>query len=158
MGTAAKAAAPAPALTGGEVDVKIKAVGDEIRALKEKLKSDGLSGKKINDHEEVKRLVAQLTELKTQGAAMPAVAAAPAAKAAVPMPAVAAGGDVAEQAQSVGDEIRTLKEKLKGEGLSGKKINDHAEVKSLVEKLNALKAGAPAAPAAAPAPSAAPAG
>ena len=51
--------------------------------LKEKLKGEGLSGKKVNDHEEVKALVAKLQELKTTGAAAaPAAAASP--KAAAP--------------------------------------------------------------------------
>jgi len=39
-----------------------------------------------------------------------------------------------------------LKEKLKAEGLSGKKINEHEEVKALVAKLQELKTSAPAAP------------
>jgi len=36
--------------------------------LKERLKGEGLSGKKVNEHEEVKTLVARLTELKKQAA------------------------------------------------------------------------------------------
>jgi hypothetical protein len=72
----AKAAAPptpakaaAPAAPAGIVDeTAIKAVGDEIRVLKEKLKAEGLSGKKINDHPDITRLVKQLTELKQGGA------------------------------------------------------------------------------------------
>lgn len=80
----------------------------------------------------------------------PAKATAP-AKAAAPAPGVAPAGDGGDQAQidAVGNQIRDLKEKLKSEGLAGKKINDHPEVKALVEKLQALKSGA--APAAAPA-------
>jgi len=62
------------------------------------------------------------------------------------------GGPVDEAAvKAKGDDIRALKEKLKADGLSGKKINDHAEVKKLLDELTALKGGAPA-PAAAPAP------
>jgi len=55
----------------------------------------------------------------------------------------AGGGGAVDQAavDACGNEIRVLKEKLKAEGLSGKKINDHAEVKTLVEKLSKLKAG-----------------
>jgi bifunctional glutamyl/prolyl-tRNA synthetase len=34
-----------------------------------------------------------------------------------------------------------LKEKLKGEGLTGKEVNDHADIKALVAQLNALKEG-----------------
>jgi len=144
-----EAAAPAGDVVVDEA--AIKAVGDEIRVLKEKLKAQGLSGKKINEHPEIKILVDKLTVLKA-GAPAPAGAAKAAAPAAAP---AAAAGEVDEAAiKAVGDEIRTLKEKLKAEGLSGKKINEHAEIKQLVDKLNALKAGAPtaqAAPAAAPA-------
>eukprot|EP00933_Yihiella_yeosuensis_P076414 TRINITY_DN8615_c0_g1_i3.p1 TRINITY_DN8615_c0_g1~~TRINITY_DN8615_c0_g1_i3.p1 ORF type:complete len:831 (+),score=239.67 TRINITY_DN8615_c0_g1_i3:76-2568(+) len=83
------------------------------------------------------------------------------AKATAAPAAAPAGGASDDEIKAVGDEIRVLKEKLKAEGMSGKKINDHEQVKALVEKLQALKAGAPAAaPAAAPpakAPEAAPA-
>jgi len=151
---AAAAAAPAPQpaqasttpatapATGGNLDEQVKAVGDQIRALKEKLKSEGLSGKKINEHDEVKKLVAQLNELKSGAAAAPAPAAPQptAAPPAAPASSAADGGDLEAQIKAVGDEIRVLKEKLKGEGLSGKKVNDHAEVKGLVAKLNELKA------------------
>jgi len=71
---AAKAASPkgspkaapkaAPAAAGGDVAAQITAVGDEIRALKTKLKADGMSGKKIDKCDEVVALVAKLTELK----------------------------------------------------------------------------------------------
>jgi len=153
--------AAAPAATagkGGDVDAQIKKVGDDIRVLKEKLKGEGLSGGKINNHEEIKTLVAKLQALKSEGGAAPAAAASPkAAKAAspkaAPAPAPAAGGgDVDAQVTAVGDQIRVLKEKLKGEGLSGKKINDNEEIKSLVTKLQALKAqgGAPAAASSSP--------
>jgi hypothetical protein len=64
---AAPAPAPAAAGGGGDNEAEVKAVGDEIRTLKEKLKSEGLSGKKVNDHEEVKALVAKLQELKKAG-------------------------------------------------------------------------------------------
>jgi len=137
--------APAPAqapAAGGNLDDQIKAVGDQIRALKEKLKSEGLSGKKINDHDEVKKLVAQLNELKSGAATAPAPAASQpkAAPPAASTSSVANGDDLEAQIKAVGDEIRVLKEKLKGEGLSGKKVNDHADVKGLVAKLNELKA------------------
>jgi len=62
---AAPAPAPAAPAAGGDVEAQVKAVGDAIRTLKEKLKAEGLSGKKINDHEEVKGLVAKLQALKT---------------------------------------------------------------------------------------------
>jgi len=76
-----KAEEPKPA--AGPVDeAAIKAVGDEIRLLKEKLKGEGLSGSKINGHPDVAKLVAKLTELKSGGGAAPAAepAAKPAAK------------------------------------------------------------------------------
>jgi len=62
----------------------MKAVGDEIRVLKEKLKAEGLSGNKINQHEEIKPLVAKLQELKKQladqGGCVTSAAATPKAK------------------------------------------------------------------------------
>ena len=62
---------------------------------------------------------------------------------AAPAASSAAGGAVDDAAiKKIGDDIRELKEKLKAEGLSGKKVNDHADVKTLVTKLNELKAGA----------------
>jgi len=76
----------------------------------------------------------------------------PEAKAAAKAAAPAASGPVDEAAvKACGDEIRVLKEKLKGEGISGKKINEHPEVVALVAKLAKLKEGGPAAAAAAPA-------
>merc|ERR1712176_930093 len=128
MGTQPKAAAApagAPAVSG-DVEAQIKSVGDEIRVLKEKLKGEGLSGKKINDNEQIQTLVAKLVELKAKmpaaGAASPKAAPKSPAKSPAQAPA-AAGGDIEAQVKAEGDEIRALKEKLKGEGLSGKKIN-----------------------------------
>lgn len=78
-----KASAPKAAKTsnaGGDVEAQIKAVGDEIRAVKEKLKGQGLSGKDINAHADVTSLVAKLSELKSQvadGGAAPADAPKP---------------------------------------------------------------------------------
>jgi len=83
-----------------------------------------------------------------------AKSASPAAPKASPAPAAAAApvsADVEAQIKQVGDEIRLLKEKLKAEGLSGKKVNEHEGIKGLVEKLQALKAQSGAAPAPAPA-------
>jgi len=71
-GKADKAAAPkaAAAPAGGAVDEEaIKAVGDEIRVLKEKLKGQGITGKKLNENAEVAALVAKLAELKKGGSA-----------------------------------------------------------------------------------------
>jgi len=138
------AAAPAAAGPNPEVEAQIKAVGDEIRELKTKLKAEGLSGSKINNHEDIKKLVDRLQGLKDKcGGAAPA-AAAPKAKAAgspkaAPAAAPAAGGDVDAQVTALGDEIRLLKEKLKGEGLKGKALNDHPEIKEKVAKLQELK-------------------
>jgi len=141
------AAAPAAA---ADVEAKVKDIGDKIRTLKEKLKGEGLSGKKINDHEEIKALVSELQVLKSQlpvGGAAPEAPAKSSPKAAAQSPpkspakaAAAAGDDVEAQIKNVGDQIRVLKEKLKGEGLSGKKVNDHADVKALVTQLQELKA------------------
>merc|ERR1712232_697578 len=86
----------------------------------------GLSAKQINEHDEIKKLVNKLNVLRTPAVAKASPKAAPAGspkgspKAA---PAAAPGGVDEAAIKRVGDEIRTLKEKLKGEGLSGKKIN-----------------------------------
>mmetsp|Transcript_34114 Transcript_34114/g.78760 ORF Transcript_34114/g.78760 Transcript_34114/m.78760 type:complete len:316 (+) Transcript_34114:72-1019(+) len=64
----ANTAAPAPAaVPNGESSDAVTAVGNTIRELKLKLKSDGLSGKAINEHPEVKELVAKLQALKAAG-------------------------------------------------------------------------------------------
>lgn len=137
------AAVPAAA---GDFDAQIKEVGDAIRVLKDKLKGEGVTGKKLNEHPEIKSMVERLQELKKQAEAAPAPAApAPAAPApAAPAP---SGGDsdIVKQVKDVGEEIRTLKEKLKGEGITGKKLNEHPEIKVLVEKLQELKKQVPAA-------------
>jgi bifunctional glutamyl/prolyl-tRNA synthetase len=140
---APKAEAAAP---GGAVDeAAVKAVGDAIRALKDKLKGEGLSGAKINVHPEVVALVGKLKTVKEGGGA----AAAPAAAKAAP---VAAAGPVDEAAiKAVGDDLRALKEKLKSEGVTGQKLNGHPDVAALVAKLAALKSGG-GSPKAAPAP------
>jgi len=141
---AAPAAEPAaaPAVAGDAAD-QVKALGDQIRALKEKLKAEGLSNKQINAHETVMGMVAELQKLKAQPpAAAPAAAspaAAPPAEAPAAAAAPAAGGDIDGQIKAVGDEIRALKEKLKGEGLSNKQINAHEEVAKLVAQLQELK-------------------
>jgi len=139
---AAPAAAPAtaPAVPSGDLEAQVKAVGEEIRELKAKLKASGLSGKAIDKTEEVKALVAKLTELKSAQAAAPAPAAP--VQAAAPAPAAAVSGDVEAQVKAVGDEIRELKAKLKADGLSGKAIDKTEEVKALVAKLTELKAAA----------------
>eukprot|EP00933_Yihiella_yeosuensis_P042434 TRINITY_DN37002_c0_g1_i1.p1 TRINITY_DN37002_c0_g1~~TRINITY_DN37002_c0_g1_i1.p1 ORF type:complete len:788 (+),score=259.98 TRINITY_DN37002_c0_g1_i1:53-2416(+) len=138
---AKKEAKPAAAAPGGAVnEAAVTAVGGEIRTLKEKLKAGGMSGKDINSHPEVVALVAKLTELKAGGGA------------AASAPAPAAGGGAVDEAAiaAVGGEIRALKEKLKASGLSGKDINDNAEVKTLVAKLSELKGGGGGAAAPAP--------
>ncbi|CAE7421078.1 Eef1g [Symbiodinium sp. CCMP2592] len=71
--------------------------------------------------------------------AEPKKEAAPAAPAAGAM--ANGGGDVEQQILAVGNEIREKKAALKASGLSGKKINEDPEVKALVERLQALKAG-----------------
>jgi len=69
------AAAPAGAAPAGGDDAQIEAVGTEIRLLKEKLKGEGLSGKKVNDNEQVKALVVKMNELKGNADKAPAPAA-----------------------------------------------------------------------------------
>jgi len=148
-GSAAAAPPPVSTAATGNVDERILTVGNQIRELKEKLKSEGKSGKGINNDEGVKELVGALQELKKANAAAPAPAAPAAAAAPAPAPvaapaaaAPAGSGDVQADITAVGDQIRALKEKLKGEGLSGKKMNEHAEVKALVARLQELKAKA----------------
>merc|ERR1712190_130964 len=113
---------------------QIMKLGDQIKTVKEGLKKEGKSGKQINEDPKIKVLVDELLALKAQ---LPAEGAAP--KAAAPAPAAASGGDLDDQIKKVGDEIRELKEKLKGEGLSGEKVNEHEEVKKLVARLTELK-------------------
>lgn len=145
-------AAPAAA-GGGDFEAQITAVGNDIRVLKEKLKGEGKSGKEINNDPKVAELVATLKALKDQaaaggggGGASASAAPAKASPKQAPKSAPAAGGaDVEAQIKAVGDEIRELKEKLKGEGKSGKQINSDPAVAELVKKLQALKEGGAAA-------------
>jgi len=74
---AAAPAAAAPAAGGGDVDAAIKAKGDAIRAAKDKLKASGLKGKDVDNHDEVKQLVAELGELKASGGATAAPSGRP---------------------------------------------------------------------------------
>jgi len=63
---------------GGAVDeAAVKAIGDELRVLKEKLKADGVTGKKLNEHPDVKALVDKLSEAKKGGGAPAPAAAGP---------------------------------------------------------------------------------
>lgn len=142
---AAAAAAPAPAAAPAATAAPagdVESVGNQIRELKEKLKAEGKSGKEINNDAEVKRLVSELQELKKVVPAGSATAATAPAPAPVVAPPVQDSGDTQAQITAVGDQIRTLKEKLKADGLSGKKVNEHEEVKALVAKLQELKAKA----------------
>merc|ERR1719333_714091 len=82
-------AAAAPA--GAVDEAAIKACGDEIRVLKEKLKGEGVTGKKLNDHPEVVALVKKLADLKEGGGA--AAAPAPSKKDAAPKKEAAAKKD-----------------------------------------------------------------
>mmetsp|Transcript_61410 Transcript_61410/g.132047 ORF Transcript_61410/g.132047 Transcript_61410/m.132047 type:complete len:668 (+) Transcript_61410:139-2142(+) len=134
---------PVPIVPSGDLDAQVKAVGDEIRELKVKLKASGLSGKAIDKTAEVQALVAKLSELKAAQATGPAPVAASAAVASAPAPAAAISGDVDAQVKAVGDQIRELKAKLKADGLSGKAIDKTEEVKALVAKLTELKAALP---------------
>lgn len=73
-----------------------------------------------------------------KAAAAPKTAPAPAAA-----PASAGGGGTQAQIDALAGEIRAMKEKLKSEGLSGKKIDASPEIKEMVTRLQALKASAP---------------
>jgi len=79
-----KAEAPKKEEKGGVDEAAIKQVGDDIRVLKEKLKGQGITGKKMNEHAEVAALVAKLSELKAGGVAPAKKDAAPAKKDAAP--------------------------------------------------------------------------
>jgi len=126
----------ASVVVSGDIEAQVKTIGDDIRELKAKLKAGGMSGKAIDKTEEVKALVAKLTQLKEAQAAPPAAQAASPVAASPP----ASGGDLEAQAKAVGDEIRELKAKLKAGGMSGKAIDKTEEVKALVAKLTELKA------------------
>jgi elongation factor 1-gamma len=123
--------AEAAALTP-EQEVAVKAIGEEIRNLKEKLKGEGITGQKLNTHPDIVDLVAKLNAARAPGAQAPAPAPAP--------PKASGGGDLAAQATAVGDQIKELKAKFKAQGLSGKKIDAQPEVAELVTKLKELKA------------------
>lgn len=107
------------AVEEADITAQVKALGDEIRALKDRLKEEGISGKKLSEHEDVKRLVSQLQELKgRKSSSLP---------------------NSDSQIKVLGDEIRIMKEKFKQEGLSAKQINEHEDVKKLVAQLKELK-------------------
>jgi len=61
-----KASAPAAAAPAGDIEAQIKALGDKIRTLKDKLKGEGLSGREANEHPNVQKLVPKLLLLKKQ--------------------------------------------------------------------------------------------
>lgn len=149
------AAAPAPKAAGGgtreEVEGEIKALGDRIRAAKEKMQAEGKSGKEINASPQIAELIRELQVLKKKlegitgdvsprAAAMKASPKAPPKASPKAAPAAApAGGDVEAQIKALGDEIRELKAKLKAEGLTGKKVDNHDQVKEKVAQLQELK-------------------
>merc|ERR1712196_704548 len=99
-GSAAAAPPPVSTAATGNVDEKILAVGNQIRELKERLKSEGMSGKGINNDEGVKELVGALQELKKASSAAPAPAPVAAPAAAAP----AGSGDVQADITAVGDQ------------------------------------------------------
>jgi len=150
-GQAAPAKAPAAAPAGGDmskIEADIKAVADEIRTLKDSLKAKGMSGAQINSDAGIKALVDKLNVHKAAYTAAGGNATAPAPKAAAsPKAAPSAAPSGGESVDAVADQIRSLKEKLKADGLSGKQVNNHPEVTELVKKLSALKEAAASAPA-----------
>jgi len=110
---AAPKPAAAPASSGGAVDdAAVKAVGDAIRELKEKLKAEGLSGKKVNEHEEVKALVAKLSELKAGGGGG-AAPKAEAKKGAAPKADAKKGAAPKADAKKEEDPVEARKKKMK---------------------------------------------
>eukprot|EP00440_Ansanella_granifera_P053634 gb/GFBE01058145.1/.p1 GENE.gb/GFBE01058145.1/~~gb/GFBE01058145.1/.p1 ORF type:complete len:720 (+),score=260.86 gb/GFBE01058145.1/:1-2160(+) len=123
---APKAKATAPNPPSGDVQAQIDAVGGQIRALKEKLKAEGKSGKEVNSHPEVAALVAKLTELKTGGGDAPA--AAPAAKAkAEPKAKAEAKGEKPKAKAKAKESAGPAKKQEKGGGVIVKKAEDVPE-------------------------------
>lgn len=112
----------------------VQAIGQELRSLTEKLKNQGVSGKKRKQDPEIKALVQKLKEAK---------AAAAAEKMAAPEAALKAEAqdddEISAQVKAVGDELRQVKEQLRLDGLSGKKLNEHTDVKGLVARILDLK-------------------
>jgi len=125
--------APAPAAAAGAVDEDaVKAVGDELRAVKERLKGEGVTGKAMNDHAEVVALVAKLTQLKTGGVPKvkkdaPAAkkAEAPAKKEKADTP---AAGDALSEAEA---RKKQLKATIKEGGKRGVEIEGAADMGGL---------------------------
>jgi len=116
----------------------ITAKGDEIRKLKEKLKAEGMSGKKIDASEDVKKLVAELVELKAAGPALPAAAvAAPAkaAKAEAPAPSPAAKSEAATE-ESGASSAKNAEKKAKKDA---EKAAKEAEKKKREDELQAAR-------------------
>merc|ERR1739848_495876 len=99
----AEATPPAAAAVSAEDEAKMKALGDEIRQLKEKLKGEGVTGKKLNDHPDIVSLVAKLNALKSGAATAPPAAKPPAAD---PKKQATPPADVEAQIKLVGDDIR----------------------------------------------------
>jgi seryl-tRNA synthetase len=124
-----------------------------VKTLKEEKKTDKKQEKKPDKKQEKEQPKQDKTDAKEAGSPKGSPKAAPASspkkgekspkaspKAA---PAAPAGNeDIAAKVLAVGDELRILKEKLKGDGLSGKKLNEHPEVKAKVAELQELKAKA----------------
>jgi elongation factor 3 len=131
---------------GNEIDVKgmevvsAKDAKKKIKDLEKKLKNNEKSP--TMTQEEVWEMKDVLTELKAKIEKAEKVEQAKVEKKATPAkaaPAAASGGGGAA-AEKLGLEIRALKEKLKGEGVSGGEINKIPEVAAMVAKLKALKA------------------
>jgi len=130
---AKKAAAPKAAATGAPAsEDAIKAVGDAIRELKDKLKAEGVTGKKLNDHPEVTALVKQLSDMKAGAAAAPAAKAASSPKSA-PKAAPAKKDDKKDDKQSdpVADRKALMKKVVKEGGKRGVEIEGAADMGGL---------------------------
>lgn len=112
--------APSTSAAGGELYAQIAAVGNDIRALKDKLKSQGMSAKDMNENAEVKALVSKLQELKAQASDGPTTPAPVAKEKAKPK-------EKAAKEKTEKAETALAKQPAKGGGVDVKKSEDVPE-------------------------------
>eukprot|EP00418_Pyrodinium_bahamense_P000117 CAMPEP_0179014856 /NCGR_PEP_ID=MMETSP0796-20121207/2477_1 /TAXON_ID=73915 /ORGANISM="Pyrodinium bahamense, Strain pbaha01" /LENGTH=505 /DNA_ID=CAMNT_0020710443 /DNA_START=29 /DNA_END=1546 /DNA_ORIENTATION=+ len=128
----------------------IKALGDQIRMLKEQLKASGMKAKDIKKHPQVEGMVVQLDRMKVQAGIDPKtnlpVGALPAPKAARKAPPPQPKSKpLPPDLQAYGLQLRALKDELKRAGLSEQQIKSHPQVAGLTAQLNQtmrIRAGA----------------
>eukprot|EP00747_Dinoflagellata_sp_TGD_P184404 gnl/TRDRNA2_/TRDRNA2_39991_c0_seq1.p1 gnl/TRDRNA2_/TRDRNA2_39991_c0~~gnl/TRDRNA2_/TRDRNA2_39991_c0_seq1.p1 ORF type:complete len:166 (+),score=32.30 gnl/TRDRNA2_/TRDRNA2_39991_c0_seq1:47-544(+) len=120
----------------------IKALGDQIRALKAKLKASGLKGKEIKENREVAAMVAKLNQAKVGAGIDPntnlPAEATPAKPPPKPAHAVAPSRPLPPNLKAYGDQIRARKEQLKARGYSGNAVKQDPQVKAMVANLNKM--------------------